>query len=70
MQIALSRFKAYVQKGSKIHPDIRGVIFDAAARSNNPELLVSLKEIIETINFSEVCMTQSNLLIYALIIVL
>lgn len=54
MQIAISKFRAYVANKTEIHPDLRGLVFYAVAKSNDPKGVADLKKIIETINFSEV----------------
>ena len=54
IQIALSKFHAYVTNAIEIHPDLRGLVFAAVTKTNTSKGVADLKHIIETINFSEV----------------
>ena len=54
IQIALSKFYAYMTNKVEIHPDLRGLVCAAVAKSNSSKAIADLKSIIETINFSEV----------------
>jgi len=51
---AIQKFREHVDKKVDLEPDLRKMIYSTAARTNDQRLIDDLKQIFETVNFSEV----------------
>jgi aminopeptidase N len=56
IETALEKFREHANSKGKVdlQPDLRKTIYGIAARTNDPSLIADLKQILETVDFSEV----------------